>query len=100
MKFRIAIGALLAAACFAQTAPPEPLTPPADVDQALRARINEFYGLLLKKDFRKAEVLIADDTKDYYYGIGKPDFTKYELLEIHYSDNFTHAIAIDRKSVV
>ena len=94
MKFRIAIGALLAAACFAQTAPAEALKPPADVDQALRARINEFYGLLLKKEFRKAEVLIADDTKDYYYGIGKPDFTKYELLEIHYTDNFTRAIAI------
>src|ERR1039458_2755687 len=87
MRFRIAIAVLVAAACFAQTAPP-------DVDQALRARINEFYGLLLKKEYRKAEALIADDTKDYYYGIGKPDFTKFELLEIRYSENFTRAIAI------
>lgn len=85
---------LLAAVCFAQTAPPDAPKPPADVDQALRARVNEFYGMLLKKEFRKAEALIADDTKDYYYGIGKPDISKYELLEIRYSDNFTRAIAI------
>ncbi len=85
---------LVAAACFAQTAPPDAPKPPADVDQALRARINEFYGLLLKKEYRKAEALIADDTKDYYYGIGKPDFTKFELLEIRYSENFTRATAI------
>ena len=93
MKFRIAIAALLAAACFAQTAPPDAPKPPAEVDQALRARINEFYGLLLKREFRKAEAIVAEDTKDYYYDIGKPDITKYELLEIHYSDNFTHATA-------
>ncbi|MGA3018555.1 MAG: hypothetical protein ABSF62_15645 [Bryobacteraceae bacterium] len=94
MKFRIAIAVLLAAACFAQTTPPDAPKPPAGVDQALRARVNEFYGLLLKRDFRKAEALIAEDTKDYYYGIGKPDFTKFELLEIRYSDDFTHATAI------
>jgi len=94
MKFRIAIAALLAAGCFAQTAPPDAPKPPADVDQALRARVNEFYGLLLKKEFRKAEAIVAEDTKDYYYGIGKPDITKYELLEIHYSDDFTHATAL------
>lgn len=95
MKFRIAIMAVLVTAvCLAQTAPPDAPKPPADVDQALRARINEFYGLLLKKEFRKAEALVADDTKDYYYGIGKPDISKYELIEIQYSDNFTRAVAI------
>jgi hypothetical protein len=102
MKFRIVMAALLAAACFAQTAPapapaPAPAEepkPPAEVDQALRARINEFYGLLLKKEFRKAEAIVAEDTKDYYYNIGKPDVTKYELLEIHYSSDFTHATVI------
>lgn len=87
------MAALVAAGCFAQTTPPDTPKPPADVDQALRARVNEFYGLLLKKEFRKAEAIVADDTKDYYYGIGKPDITKYELLEIHYSDDFKHAIA-------
>ena len=94
MKFQIALAVLLAAACFAQTTPPDAPKPPADVDQALRARINEFYGLLLKKEFRKAEAIVAEDTKEYYYAIGKPDITKYELLEIHYSDDFTHATAI------
>jgi hypothetical protein len=94
MTFRLAIAALLAAACFAQTAPPDAPRPPADVDQALRARVDEFYGLMLKKEFRKAEALVAEDTKDYYYSVGKPDITKFELREIRYSDNFTRAIAV------
>ena len=94
MKLRIAIAALAAAGCLAQTAPPDAPKPPAGVDQALRARVNEFYNLLLKREFRKAEAIVAEDTKDYYYGIGKPDITKYELLEIHFSGDFTHATAL------
>ena len=94
MKSRFAIAVLLAAMSFAQTAPPEAPKPPADVDQALRARVNQFYDLLLKREFRQAEALIADDTKDYYYSVGKPTITKFGLQEIRYSDNFTRAIAI------
>ena len=94
MKFHFAIALLLAAVCYAQTAPPDVPKPPADVDQALRARIDEFFGLLLKKEFRKAEALVAEDTKDYFYAMSKADITKYELKEIQYSGNFTRAIAI------
>jgi hypothetical protein len=94
MKFHFAIAVLLAAVSFAQTAPPDAPKPPADVDQALRARVNEFYDLLLKREFRKAEALIADDTKDYYYSVGKPTIEKFVLQEIRYSDNFTRATAI------
>jgi hypothetical protein len=94
MKFRFAVAVLLAAVSFAQTAPPEAPKPPADVDQALRARVNEFYDLLVKREFRKAEALIADDTKDYYYSVGKPTITKFALQEIRYSDNFTRAISV------
>jgi hypothetical protein len=92
MKPRIAAAVLLASACFAQT-PAEPPKPPAEVDQALRARVNDFYGMVLRKEFRKAESMIADDTRDYYYAISKPDITKFELLEIKYSGDFTHATA-------
>lgn len=92
MTYRFLLAGLVATACFAQTALPAEVKAPAEVETALRARVNEFYSLLLKKDFRRAEALIAEDTKDYYYGIAKPDFVKYELLEIHFTD-LTHAIA-------
>jgi len=87
------MAALLATACFAQTATPDALKPPAEVDQAIRQRINDFYGLMLKHEFRKAEALVAEDTKDYYYNLNKPDFTRFELLDVQFSDNFKKATA-------
>jgi hypothetical protein len=90
---RIFLLALLGAAAFAQTAAPAE-KPPADVDKAFRARLDQFYTFLKNKEFRKAEGLIAEDTKDYYYEGGKPDISQFEVLEVHYSDGFTRANAI------
>ena len=104
--YRFPILALLGAAAFAQssTPPQEPLpagrTPvekpagppaPADVDQALRTRVNEFYTLLKTQQYRKAEGWVAEDTKDYYYAGVKPNIKAFELVGIEYSENFTHA---------
>ena len=91
--FRFALAALCSAAAFAQTAPTNAEQPPEAVDKALRARIDEFYTLLVSSEFRKAEALVADDTKDYYYNGGKPTILKFEVLDIKYSDNFTRAVA-------
>jgi len=81
-----------AAAAFAQ--PGNPFNrPPADVDQALRARIAEFYDDHIKDVPRKAEALVAEDTKDYFYNHNKPKYLKCEIKQIDYSDKFTKAIA-------
>jgi hypothetical protein len=102
--YRIAILALLSIAAFAQKdvppgekPPAEPAEkPPAEVDQALRARVNEFYSLMVSQQFRKAEALIAEDTKDYYYAGTKPEIHKYEIVGIEYTDRFTHAKVMTR----
>jgi hypothetical protein len=68
--------------------------PPADVDKALRARIQEFFGYHVTGDYRKAEALVAEDTKDYFYTHNKPKYISIEIGKIEYSENFTRATAI------
>jgi hypothetical protein len=67
--------------------------PPADVDQALRGRITEFFQLHVKGDFRHAEAFVAEDTKDFYYSRNKTQYLSFELTRIDYSENFTRAKA-------
>jgi hypothetical protein len=67
--------------------------PPADVDQALRARIAEFYQLHVKGDFRHAEALVAEDTQDFFYTHNKPQYLGFEISRIDYSENYTRAKA-------
>jgi hypothetical protein len=86
--------ALCAAFAFAQ--PNEPLKPkpPAGVDAALRARLQEFFDLHVKGQFRKAEELVAEETKDYFYSHNKPKYISCEFSRIDYSENFTKATAV------
>jgi hypothetical protein len=91
--FRLILLAILATGSFAQNAGDVFNKPPADVDQALRARITEFYDLHVKGEFRKAEAWVAEDTKDIYYNSNKTKYISFEIGRIDYSDNFTRAKA-------
>jgi hypothetical protein len=84
---RITLLAALAAASFAQSAP----KPPAEVDAALRARIQEFYQYHVSEEYRKAEKLVAEDSQDIYYVASKPHYLSFEIRSIEYLDNFTRA---------
>jgi hypothetical protein len=66
---------------------------PKNVDDALRARIDDFYQASVKGEFRKAEALVAEDTKDFFYDHDKPRMLSFEISRIEYSDGFTHAKA-------
>ena len=88
------LAAALAASSFAQTAEELFNRPPADVDKALRARITEFYGYHISGEFRKAEALVAEDTKDFYYSANKPSYTKCEIRSVKYAADFEQAKAI------
>src|SRR5437763_1984007 len=89
---RTTLLALFAASLFAQADDPFN-RPPADVDRALRARIQEFYQFHIKGDFRHAEALVAEDTKDFFYSANKTKYLSAEISRIQYSDNFTKAKA-------
>jgi hypothetical protein len=88
---RFALFALFAVFAFAQTNEPFKPKPPADVDAALRARVQEFFDLHVKGQFRKAEELVAEDTKDFFYTHNKPKYLSCELTRIDYAENFTKA---------
>jgi hypothetical protein len=91
---RIALFALFGVFAFAQPNEPFKPKPPAGVEVELRARIEEFYDLHIKSQFRKAETLVADDTKDFFYSANKPTYVSCEISRIDYSDNFTKAKAV------
>jgi hypothetical protein len=84
---------LSAVAALAQT--PEPAAPP-EVEQALRARVTQFYELQKEGKFRQTEQYVAEDTKDLYYAMAKTGCISFELGKISYSDDFTKATVIVR----
>ncbi|MCX6633130.1 MAG: hypothetical protein NTW28_36505 [Candidatus Solibacter sp.] len=92
--YRFALFALFAAFAFAQPNDPFKPKPPADVDAALRARVQEFFDLHVTAQFRKAEELVAEDTKDFFYTRNKPKYLSCEFSRIDYSENFTKASAV------
>jgi hypothetical protein len=64
---------------------------PPDVDEALRARISKFFQARVDGKPRRAEELVAEESKDYYYNMKKPKYLAFEIRQIEYSDNFTKA---------
>jgi len=82
---------LLAASLFAQDPADLFHKPAAEVDQALRARVTEFFDLHVKGEFRKAETLVAEDTKDFFYDRNKPQYLSFEITGIKYNNDFTRA---------
>ncbi len=91
--YRLILGTLMASALFAQDSADLFNKPPAGVDEALRARINEFYEYHVKQLYRKAEEMVAQDTKDYFYSKTKPKYLSYEISRIDYSKDYTQAKA-------
>src|ERR1035438_7631535 len=88
---RFACFALFAALAFGQPNDPFQPRPPKEVDAALRARVQEFFDLHVKGQFRKAEELVAGDTKDFFYSGNKPKYVSFEISRIDYSADFTRA---------
>jgi hypothetical protein len=73
--------------------PPASAEPPKGVEQALRARVDEFYALIIQHKARAAEALVADDTKDYYYDSQKPNMESYVVEKIAWGPSFKTAEA-------
>jgi hypothetical protein len=84
---------LFAAALSAQNAADPFNRPPAAVDKALRERVTEFFQDHVTGQFRNAEELVAEDTKDFFYNGNKPSYISFEISRIDYSENFTRAKA-------
>lgn len=67
---------------------------PPEIDEALRARLQQFIGLLSQEKFRQAESLVAEDSKDRYYNMDKNRIDDFRLIKIAYEDDYTKAVVI------
>jgi len=83
MKTRAAL-LLLPLALFGQA-------PPADVDQALRARATEFFQDFVDGQYRKALSLVAEETQEEYFASPKAELKAFKIDNIQYNDDFSKA---------
>ena len=72
----------------AQAAAP---APPVEVEQALRARVTEFFQDFVDGKFRQAINLVAEDTQDAYFSSPKAEYKGFKIEGIDFSDNFAKA---------
>jgi hypothetical protein len=91
VMLRILAFALLAIALPAQDRVKPVVKPPARVDRALRARVNQFYQDFVKGQYSDAETLVAQETKNYFIAIRKEKYLSCEVKGIDYSEKFTLA---------
>jgi len=66
-------------------------TPAEQAEVAVRARVNEFLQYHVDGNFRKAYDMVADDTKDEYFGSGKAKLTSFHINDVKLTDNLTKA---------
>ena len=66
-------------------------TPPAEAEQALRARVTEFLQYHVDGNFRKAYDMVAEDTKDDYFNSGKVQLKGFKIDDVKFTDDFTKA---------
>lgn len=69
--------------------------PPAAVDQALRARVTQFYSANVTGKWRDAFQVVADDMQNEYLAAPKDTFNRCETTKITYSENFTKATVLE-----
>jgi hypothetical protein len=67
--------------------------PPA-VDDALRARVDKFYGAFIAGKFKDAYLLVADDSQDKFFELSKDQYKGCEIVKTRYSENFTKAAVV------
>jgi hypothetical protein len=87
--FIILIMALLPA--WAQTPAVEQPKAPPGVEEALRARVNEFYQLQVEGKFRAAEKYVCESSQETYYASDKSQWLSKEIKRIDFKDDFTKA---------
>jgi hypothetical protein len=91
---RISLIAIATAALWAQSAGQKGPEPPPEVEKAVRARTTEFCELHKQGKFRQAELMVADETKDYFYDSAKPRYVSYQIQSIAFNEDFTQARAM------
>ena len=64
---------------------------PPQVEQALRERVTKFYQAHVDAKFRQADIVVAEESKDQFFGMAKPVYRAFEILRITYTEDFSKA---------
>jgi len=92
--------ALVSANAFAQDTARPRLAPqpqaefkaPPEVEQALRARVTQFFQLHVESNFQKAYSMVAEDTKKYYFDNKKNTYKSFRIAGVKFlNSDFTKA---------
>jgi hypothetical protein len=68
---------------------------PAPIEEALRARVDQFYHAFVVGKYKDAYVLVADESQDAFLQAEKVPYKACETGKIRYSDNFTKALVVE-----
>jgi len=90
MRF-IYFAILLSLPLYGQTADDLFNPPPPEVEQALRERVNLFYQSHMSGQFRKADTVVHEDSKDIFFAAEKIQFKKCDISKFSFESNFTKA---------
>ena len=64
---------------------------PSEVEEVLRSRVTEFYTYFQQRKYRKAEALIDEESRDYFYASSKKPILGFELSSMEFQDDFRQA---------
>ncbi len=67
---------------------------PPEVDQALRARVDKFYGAFVAGKFKEAYSLVADDSQDKFFELSKEQYKGCEIAKTRYTPDFKQAVVV------
>jgi hypothetical protein len=68
--------------------------PPA-IDEALRARVDQYYHAFMEGKFKEAYLLVSEESQDAFLEADKDRYKACETIKIRYSDDFTKAVVIE-----
>jgi hypothetical protein len=67
---------------------------PPDIDEALRARVTKFYQAHVERKFRAADEMVAEDSKDIFFGMEKQTCRSFGIMKVAYSESFSRAVVV------
>jgi hypothetical protein len=65
------------------------------IEEALRARIDQYYHAFMAGKYKDAYLLVADDSQDAFLEADKEQYRDCETVKVRYSDNFTKASVVE-----
>lgn len=67
---------------------------PPHIDKALRERVSFFFDMHQSGQFRRADSVVHEDSKDAFFEAERLRFRSYKIVKINYSDEFRKASAV------